>query len=463
MPRRVSAAQVVTLTIGSWPVEPGQSVWVTYGIAGSAPRRQPAAWRYNAGGNSYWQAEIGPFASGAIVDYRILGRSPEGDAAGLAGAFRVGPKLHLALLWHQHQPLYKDVSRTSPRGSYRLPWVRLHAIRDYYSMAALAGQHPGVHLTINLTPVLLWQIEDYTDRDATDRALELTLKPAEALSLDERRELLETFFDADPDHQIAPHPRYAELWAKRQRGEPMTCHELRDVQMWFNLAWFGKEFRDGEVRLATGATVTVHRYVEQARDFSTGDIAEMVADQLRIMRATVPLHRALQDAGQIEVSTTPFSHPILPLLVDTDAATIDRAGSVLPPRFARPEDAEAQLHLAAAHYERVFDRRPRGMWPAEGAVSQSVVPLFADVGVSWIATDSGVLAHSGRWGYRVDLPDVLCRPYRAEEANASLAVFFRDAWAADRIGFHYQHYQRRGRRRPRVPGAGQGTLRRSPG
>ncbi|OYW04448.1 MAG: hypothetical protein B7X11_02885, partial [Acidobacteria bacterium 37-65-4] len=340
-PRRVAAGEVVTLTIGTRPVEPGQSVWVTYGVAGGATRRQEAAWRYNAGGNSYWQADIGPFASGTIVDYRIWGRSPQGDASGLTSAFPVGPKLHLALLWHHHQPLYRDASQASPRGSYRQPWVRLHAIRDYYSMAAIVARHPGVHLTINLTPVLLWQLEDYTAHDASDRALELTLKPAEALSPDERTELLATFFDADPEHQIAPHPPYAALLAKHRRGEPMTSQDRRDVQMWFNLAWFGKEFRDGDVRLATGEIASVRRYVDQARGFSTADIVAMVGQQLRIMRAIVPLHRALQDAGQIDVSTTPFYHPILPLLVDTDAATIDRPGSVLPPPFARPDDARA--------------------------------------------------------------------------------------------------------------------------
>ena len=83
--------------------------------------------------------------------------------------------LYLAILWHQHQPFYKDTSRRNPRGSYVQPWVRLHAVRDYYSMAAILKEHPGIHLTINLTPALLWQIDDYVTGQATDAALELTL------------------------------------------------------------------------------------------------------------------------------------------------------------------------------------------------------------------------------------------------------------------------------------------------
>lgn len=444
-PHRVAPGEWVALDIGTWPIEPGQSVWVMYRSepavsAAAEETRLQAVWRYNDGGNSYWRAEIGPFPVSTVVRYRVYGRSTAGEVTGPAGEFRVGPKLHLALLWHQHQPLYKDTARLTARGSYTQPWVRLHAIRDYYSMAALIAEHPAVHLTINLTPVLLWQILDYTEQGATDRHLELTRMPAEALSPADREEILGTFFDAQWETQIAPHARYRELFAQRQRGDPGPPQDLRDLQMWSNLAWFGKEFRDGDVRLATGEVVSVRRFIDQGREFSVADIRTMVVEQLRIMRAIVPVHRALQDAGQIEVSTTPFNHPILPLLVDTDAATIDRPGGTHPKRFTHPEDAEAQVRLAVEHYAHCFGRPPRGMWPAEGAVSQSVVPLFARRGMAWIASDAGVLARSGRWGYRADDPDVLCRPYRAEEGPDALSIFFRDAWLADHIGFHYQAY-----------------------
>jgi alpha-amylase/alpha-mannosidase (GH57 family) len=156
------------------------------------------------------------------------------------------------------------------------------------------------------------------------------------------------------------------------------------------------------------------------------------------MAAILPLHRQLQERGQVEVSTTPFAHPILPLLMDTDQATIDRPGATYPHRFAHPEDAAAQVNLAVAHYTRWFGRTPRGMWPAEGAVSQSIIPLYAQAGVCWIATDQGVLARSGRWGYQTDHPDVLCQPYRAEEGNDAIVVFFRDTRLSDNIGFRYQ-------------------------
>ena len=440
-PHRVAPDEPVTLHLGTWPVAPDQQVWVSYQVDGTSEQaRVEATWQRNEGANSYWSVAIGPFGQGDHVRYQLQGRSPEGQVDGPAASFRVDPRLYLALLWHQHQPVYKDTAHPTQQGSYLHPWVRLHALRDYYAMAALVAEHPGLHLTINLTPVLLWQLEDYTERGATDRALDLTRTPAGALSAEEQEQLLSTFFEADWHHQIFPHTRYRELFEQRGAGMAFSEQDLRDLQMWFNLAWFGQEFREAEVELITGEVVSVQRFTRQGHGFSEDDIEAMVEEQYKIMRAVIPLHRALQDRGQIEVSTTPFYHPILPLLVDTDRATVDRGGTSLPPRFAYPEDADAHVARAVEHYQKWFGQAPRGMWPAEGAVSQFVVPFFARDGVQWIATDQGVLARSGRWGYEVSSPDVLCQPYRAEENGHAVSIFFRDTPLSDAIGFHYYAY-----------------------
>lgn len=439
-PERVIPGERVLISVGTWPIEPGQSVWISSSVerhqSGAAEATTPAVWQHNLGPNSYWQAELGPFGRGDRITYTVHARASDGPVAGPTASFRVGPRLHLAMLWHQHQPIYKDTTH-APAGSYVHPWVRLHAIRDYYSMAALVAEHPGVHLTINMTPSLLWQIEDYVDRGATDRALDVTLTPAERLTSYEREWILGGFFDADWHNQIFVHPRYRELFEQRQSGRSFTAEDVRDLQMWFNLAWFGKEFRDGSVALITGEVASVRRFVEQGHDFSHNDLKAMVVEQYKVMRAVIPIHRQLQEHGQIELSTTPFYHPILPLLVDTDEATIDRPGGTHPRRFAHPNDAEAQVQLAVASFEQYFGHPPRGMWPAEGAVSQSVVPTFAREGVRWIATDRGVLARSGLWGYDVGNPDVLCQPYRAEEGQDAITAFFRDSELSDEIGFHY--------------------------
>ncbi len=442
--RRVSPGERVGLAIGTWPIEADQAVWITYRVAREESLAREgwaeAHWLRNVDVNSSWHVEIGPFAAGDFVVYTIHGRSQESEVQGPIGSFRVKPRLYLALLWHQHQPLYRDLQRRSARGSYLQPWVRLHALRDYYSMAALVASHPGVHLTINLTPCLLWQIEDYVERGATDRALELTLEAAERLTTRQREEILSTFFDADWHNQIFPHRRYRELFEQRRQGRAFTDQDLRDLQMWATLAWFGAELRGGEVALPGGQTASVRRFVEQGRDFSPADILAMVTEQRKVMAAVVPLHRLLQDRGQIEISTTPFFHPILPLLLDSDQATVDLPGASLPHRFAHPEDAAAQVGLAIAQYRGTFGRDPRGVWPAEGAVSAAAASLLARHGFAWLATDSGVLARSGRWGYRVEDPEVLCQPYRPDSADSrdeAMSVFFRDPTLSDGIGFRY--------------------------
>jgi alpha-amylase/alpha-mannosidase (GH57 family) len=307
-------------------------------------------------------------------------------------------------------------------------------------MADLVRQHPAVHLTVNLTPALLWQIDDYLKNGATDRALELTLKPAEEFSADDREYVLSNFFDAHWHNQIFPHPRYKELFEQRYNGKRFSEQDIRDLQMWFNLAWFAKEFRERDVSLVTGEVVSVRRFVHKAHDFDVQDIRQLVECEYKVLGAIIPLHRRMQDDGQIEISTTPFFHPILPLLMDTDSATIDRPGAKLPSRFSWPEDAETQVKLAIEAYTSWFGRPPRGMWPAEGAVSQSIIPLFARNGIRWIASDEGVLGRSGQYGYSVEDPNVLCRPYRAQEREHQISIFFRSRNLSDAIGFDYHAY-----------------------
>ena len=443
-PSRVRAGEPVRLRIGTWPIESGQMVRVKYQVVAldgaHIDGEVTATWCFNEGSNSYWDAWLGPFSDGDRVSYDVLGRASEGSLVGPTASFLVGPKLYLALLWHQHQPIYKDTSLKKPEGSYVQPWVRLHALRDYYSMARMVGEQDGIHLTVNLSASLLWQLRDYIEGGATDRALELTRKPAETLTLAERRDVLTHFFDAHWHNQIAVYPRYRELFVKRRDRRRFSTRDVRDLQMWFNLAWFGKEFREREVELATGETASVRDLVEKGLGFTARDIEAMVTEQFKILRAVIPVHRALQNVGRIEVVTTPFAHPILPLIVDTEEATIDRPGAAHPARFQYPEDAESQVKLAVRLYRGAFGTSPQGMWPAEGAVSASTVPIYARHGVRWIASDEGVLARSGRWGYEVSDPHVLCRPYRAAHRGESLSIFFRATGLSNAIGFDYQGY-----------------------
>jgi alpha-amylase/alpha-mannosidase (GH57 family) len=208
--------------------------------------------------------------------------------------------------------------------------------------------------------------------------------------------------------------------------------------MWASLAWFAIEYRRGAVALATGETVSVQRFVEQGASFDRRAIEDMIDEQYKLLRAVVAAHAAAAATGRVELVCNPYFHPILPLLIDSDAASLDRPAAALPPRFAYPADAEAQVARALAAHAGWFGAPPRGMWPAEGAVSPAAVAMLARHRLTWIATDQGVLARSGRWGYDVRRPEVLYTPWRVETDGGELAVFFRDRELSDAIGFGLQ-------------------------
>ena len=299
-PSRVTPGSPVHFRIGTWPIEPGQEVAVEFSVTSWSGRmadgHAQARWAENRGENSYWTATLGPFADGDGVQYRVVASVRGEHVLTEWASLAVRPAIHLALLWHHHQPLYRDLT-AQPDGAYRFPWVRLHALRDYFGMAYLLAQYPDVHATINFSPVLLWQLEDYLERGGSDRALQLTRKRTSALTAAERRELLETFFDAHWHHEIYPSPRYRALLEQRVQGKRFSMQDLTDLKMWFNLAWFAQEFRTGDVMLPDGATASVQRFVEQGRGFTQRDIEAMLAEQDKILRHILPLHRQLQERG----------------------------------------------------------------------------------------------------------------------------------------------------------------------
>jgi alpha-amylase/alpha-mannosidase (GH57 family) len=360
-------------------------------------------------------------------------------------------KLNLCLVWHQHQPLYRDPAVPGPRGSYRLPWVRLHGLRDYFGMAARLWERPGLRCCVNLTPILVRQLNDYL-AGATDRLWELTEKAVDGLDSGETLRLLRDAFDADWGNQINIHPRYAELFERYSQlslsladldlrpedGVPSRLtaeaagiprRDLVDLAFWQNLAWFPVELREGEWVTPWGEALCVAGLVSKGEGFDSGDIAELGRAWRRTLAAVIPLHRALAERGQVELTATPFAHPILPILVNSDDALIDRAGSAHPPRFSYPDDARGQLELGLDVLREAYGFAPSGWWPAEGAVGRNVVGLFKSAGARWLATDEGVLALVLG---REPVPAELAVPW-----NAGVPVFFRDHPLSDAVGFHY--------------------------
>jgi alpha-amylase/alpha-mannosidase (GH57 family) len=350
-------------------------------------------------------------------------------------------EVRVAFLWHQHQPYYPDdVSGENP-----MPWVRLHGVKDYYGMALHLLEFPEMRCTINLVPSLLVQLQAYTERGASDRFLDVARAPADSLSEADCLFLLDHFFMCNAEHMIRPFPRYAELYLLRGLGRNSAREalrrfrerDLRDLQVWFNLTWIHP--------LAVERDDTLRDLRDKGRYYTEEDKHVLLGKHLEILREVIPLHRKLAESGQIELTTTPFYHPILPLLFDKKLAR-EAMPDVKLPRHTGGylDDAEVHVRRAVESHTRLFGTAPHGMWPAEGSVCQSMLPLLAKHSVRWIATDEEILnaclhgAVSRDHKGHVRDPQKLYRPYRLREGDSELSIVFRDHALSDLIGFHYQ-------------------------
>jgi alpha-amylase/alpha-mannosidase (GH57 family) len=347
----------------------------------------------------------------------------------------------VALLWHMHQPFYQDLIT----GEHFLPWVRLHALKDYWGMVALLREFPSVKATFNLVPSMLVQIEAFARDEARDRHLELGLKPAASLSEEERAFCVENFFHAHRARMVDPYPRYADLLAKRDseaglsaRGQAarFSADDMRDLQVWHKLVWVDQYYFESDRRVSA--------LIAKGRAFSEDDKLTLRGIELEILRKVIPEYKEAAARGQIEISASPFYHPILPLLCDTDVYLRTHPASRMPREpFRHPEDAAEQLARASALHRDLFGRAPAGLWPSEGSVSDAMLPLVANAGFSWMATDEGILARTlGRDFTRnahghVEQPEALYRAYRVGPPDRSVACGFRDHTLSDLIGFSY--------------------------
>jgi alpha-amylase/alpha-mannosidase (GH57 family) len=339
------------------------------------------------------------------------------------------PPVDLLFLWHHHQPDYR-----SPReGRALLPWVRLHAVKDYLDMALHLQGHPGVHATFNFVPSLLDQLDEAA-AGGREALFDLLAKPVDGLSEAERAVVLSRC-TAAPRHALERWPRYRALALRvaRARGsgvnEP-TVTEVLAIECWFLLAWIDPLLL-GEPE-AAAALATGGDFVEEHRD-------GLLALYKRTVAAVIPAYRALADRGQVELSESAYYHPILPLLVDLRGARRARPEIQLPTEpFSAPEDAEQQIRRAFERHERAFGAPPAGMWPPEGSVSPEAAELAVRAGARWLATDEGVLWQSLPSSARQR--PVLYQPWTYRTAAGEIALFFRDHELSDRIGFVYHHW-----------------------
>ncbi len=344
---------------------------------------------------------------------------------------------NVVFLWHMHQPYYVDsLSRTAV-----MPWVRLHCVKGYLDMISVVAEFPSIRVNFNLTPVLLQQIEEIVDGRVSDLWLERSRKPASELDEAEKVSLLADFFKANWGNLIKPEPRYAELLAKRgEHPDPAdlpriarqwTDADFLDLQVWFNLAWCGYTARRRYPELA--------ELRKKGRNFTENEKCRLLEIHLDIMRSIPGAYREAEERGQVELTTTPYFHPILPLVYDSALAERSLPGRELPRRFHWPQDAEAQLRLAVDNHKRLFGRAPRGLWPSEGSIAPEMIPLMQQVGIEYFCSDEENLFQSIRLDpayaqTRLEHLE-LFQGWNIKYNGAAVNGVFRDRPLSDFIGF----------------------------
>ena len=332
-------------------------------------------------------------------------------------------KLSVAFLWHMHQPLYKDLIT----GKYHLPWVRLHSTYSYLDMASILEDFPHIKCTFNITPSLIWQLQDISRSEKIDDIyLELSQKSPGELTDKDKVFILKNFFSCDPERAIFPMKRYGELYKKRGEdlredvlldvSDGFTEQDYRDLQVLFNLAWCGFTLKRKDK--------LVRHLVHKGEYYTEKEKRMLLGKQKEVVSSILPLYKRLQDEGRIEISTTPFYHPILPLLCGAEGG------------YDFKEDAKVHIERACELYKEVFGREPRGFWPAEGSVSPEIIEPLEDAGIKWIATDEGILMESvAEEG--LSREDLIYRAFTAKNDGRSIDIVFRDINLSNAISFKY--------------------------
>jgi alpha-amylase/alpha-mannosidase (GH57 family) len=347
-------------------------------------------------------------------------------------------RIHLMLLWHMHQPQYRDPST----GRYILPWTRLHALKDYWGMVRVLEEFPQMHATINVVPSLGAQLEEYASGKFDEPWFNIAFTPADKLSPAEKQEILVRAFQVNRENVMRRWPRYSELFEWSQRAAPEVIgrtfgqRDWRDLQFLSQLCWMDEEY--------LAADPEVSRLSGKGSDYTEADKQTLRAKQIELLAKVLPEYRKAQESGQIEISTTPFYHPILPLICDSDVGRVSNPWSPpLQPSFRHPEDAREQLDRARRYHERVFGQPPVGLWPSEGSVSDQALGIAAQLGFKWFATDEGVLGRTLSVGFGRDSAGVpsnadrLYSPLRVKQGTLEITGFFRDHYLSDLVGFVY--------------------------
>ena len=352
----------------------------------------------------------------------------------------------LVFLWHMHQPDYRDYAS----GDFVLPWTYLHAIKDYTDMAYHLERHPKIHAVVNFVPILLDQLDDYSDQFATGQLRDpllrlLIVENTNSLSEEHRQLAFDACFLSNHTKMISPYPAYKRLWElyKLLQAESDTAlsylsgQYVADLLTWYHLAWCGESVRREHALVA--------HLMSKAENFSYEDRKQLFDLIGELIDGIIPRYRKLADSGQIEISATPHYHPLAPLLIDFTSAKEAMPDAPLPNSPHYPKGKQrviAHIHSAKNSHRARFGSEPQGMWPAEGSISTETLEVFASEGCRWVASGEGVLVNSLHQMEQVvpEHAQYMYRPYQLAKGADGLSCFFRDDRLSDLIGFEYSRW-----------------------
>lgn len=339
--------------------------------------------------------------------------------------------LNLIIIWHFHQPFYYSPTENK----YILPWVRMHSVGNYYKMALIVSNYPDIKVTFTFTGSLMQQLNDYVENNATDVRQDISWKIANGteLTIDEEFSMLEVpggFFDINWDRIVTKFTRFNALKQKRdalfsEYGDlppdemkaeitgRFTDQDVIDLAVLFNLLWIDPKVANSDPELAPLRT----RASSPSPLYNQTELALVLEKQKEIMGLVIPKHRELLDNGQTEIIPSPYTHPIMPLLVD----------------FGWREDLDAQVKKGIGLFRETFGKTPHGMWAPEMAINEESLRVMAENGINWTAADECVLQMAG---VSTANPENLYVAYKVD-IGKDFYIFFRDTELSNAIGFQY--------------------------
>ena len=334
--------------------------------------------------------------------------------------------MFITFLWHMHQPYYKNPLTDT----YIMPWTFLHLIKDYYDMIKVVKEFNNVKVVFNFVPSLIEQIEDYEKSLDNDFFIKILRKPVNSLEENDRINLLRQLFLANYENMIFPFKRFKELYEKKEDYKTnlekvFSNQELLDLEVLYLLSWTGffiKEESD-----------IVKNLIKKGKYFTENEKNLLIEELSLFIKKVIPEYKTLLNENRIEISCSPYFHPILPLLIDINIAKVAMPDVKLPFRMNNfYDDAEKHVSLAIQKFSEVFGDKLKGFWPSEGSVSVDTVRLFKKYEVKWIATDEDILFNSKSGLSKKDL-------YKSYEFEG-VKIFFRDKDLSNLIGFIYSKW-----------------------